>query len=137
MVSMGATATEASQPIQAMAKLTRGPWLICKNRIVPPATGKLVANSAKVSAISIIKQPPITQDKTAEGPAICATKKGPSNQPEPTIPPTAANKSEKVPIDLFNCIFWSLQQNFQTNTGFRRDCPKAAKEAKWTCALLS
>ena len=72
MVSMGATITADSQQIQAMVKPTKGPWLNSAKRTMPPATGNIVDNSAKVNAMNIIKKPPMIQARTDAGPVTCA-----------------------------------------------------------------
>src|SRR5579864_5412040 len=84
--SIGAMVNEDNQATQLIMKLVIAPWLICGICAVPPARGNSTESSAKVSAMTMVANPPITQAIIAAAPAILAAYKGANNQAEPTIP---------------------------------------------------
>jgi hypothetical protein len=67
--------------------------------------GNIVASSAKVKAMNIIKVPPKIHHRTAAGPAACATYSGPNNHPDPTMLPTEIMRSANVEIERCKFIF--------------------------------
>src|ERR1700722_7797488 len=82
---IGATVTACSQEKKPNHMPAKEPNAKCGNRAVPSDTGYIAPSSAWIRPRMTTATPPMTQAMIAAGPAACAAKKAPNDQPEPMI----------------------------------------------------